>query len=203
MNNNLQEKGEQLRAAAGQVRGGVSDKLGDLSGSIMFRAILIGALGLCAIAWPATSFGLLLIAIAVLLIVDGLIGIVSVMRANERGAFLGQSILSLAIGALLLFWPGASVKTLFFLLGVWSLLHGIMLLWSLRDLPETDPYRSTQRIVGIILAIIGAVLLIWPGAGIVTLSWMLGLAALVIAGVLFWLSRRMKQLKNRVSGDVA
>ena len=200
MNNNVQEKGEQLRAAAGQVRSGVSEKLGDLSGSIMLKAILIGVLGLCVIVWPTTSFGLLVVAIAVLLIVDGLIGIFSVMRANERGAFLGQSFLSIAIGAILLFWPGASVKTLFFLLGAWSLLHGIMLLWSLRELPEDDPYRSTQRTVGIILAVIGAVLLIWPGAGVVTLSWMLGLAALVIAGVLFWLSQRMKRLKRRVEG---
>jgi len=200
VNNNVQEKGEQLRAAAGQVRSGVSEKLGDLSGSIMLKAILIGVLGLCVIVWPTTSFGLLVVAIAVLLIVDGLIGIFSVMRANERGAFLGQSFLSIAIGAILLFWPGASVKTLFFLLGAWSLLHGIMLLWSLRELPEDDPYRSTQRTVGIILAVIGAVLLIWPGAGVVTLSWMLGLAALVIAGVLFWLSQRMKRLKRRVEG---
>lgn len=200
MNNNLQEKGEQLRAAAGQVRSGVSEKLGDLSGSIMFKAILIGVLGLCVIVWPTTSFSILLIAIAILLIVDGLIGIFSVMRANERGAFLGQSILSLAIGAALLFWPGASVKTVFLLLGIWALLHGVMLLWSLRELPDDDPYRSTQRTVGIILAIIGAVLLIWPGAGMVTVSWMLGLAALVIAGALFWLSRRMKRLQDRVEG---
>jgi uncharacterized membrane protein HdeD (DUF308 family) len=143
------------------------------------------------------------VAVAILLIIDGIAGIFSVLRANERGAFLGQSILSLAIGGVLLLWPGATARTLMLVLGVWALLHGATLLWSLRELSQADAYRGAQQTVGIALVVIGAILVLWPGAGIVTLSWVLGIAALVIAAVLFWLAQRMKQMQLRIDGDQA
>ena len=203
MNENPQQRGERLRDAATQVRGGLSEKLGDLSGAIMIKSVLIAVLGLCVIFWPTTAFNILLVAVAILLIIDGIAGIFSVLRANERGAFLGQSILSLAIGGVLLLWPGATARTLMLVLGVWALLHGATLLWSLRELSQADAYRGAQQTVGIALVVIGAILVLWPGAGIVTLSWVLGIAALVIAAVLFWLAQRMKQMQLRIDGDQA
>ena len=203
MNENPQQRGERLRDAATQVRGGLSEKLGDLSGAIMIKSVLIAVLGLCVIFWPTTAFNILLVAVAILLIIDGIAGIFSVLRANERGAFLGQSILSLAIGGVLLLWPGATARTLMLVLGAWALLHGATLLWSLRELSQADAYRGAQQTAGIALVVIGAILVLWPGAGIVTLSWVLGIAALVIAAVLFWLAQRMKQMQLRIDGDQA
>ena len=203
MNESPQQRGERLRDAATQVRGGLSEKLGDLSGAIMIKSVLIAVLGLCVIFWPTTAFNILLVAVAILLIIDGIAGIFSVLRANERGAFLGQSILSLAIGGVLLLWPGATARTLMLVLGAWALLHGATLLWSLRELSQADAYRGAQQTAGIALVVIGAILVLWPGAGIVTLSWVLGIAALVIAAVLFWLAQRMKQMQLRIDGDQA
>lgn len=180
------------------MRGGLSGKLGDLAGAIRIKAVIIAVLGLSVIFWPTTMFNMLLIAVAVLLIADGVGGLMTARRAEERGAFLGQSLLSLVTGGVLLVWPGATSRTLMLVLGAWALLHGVMLLWSLRQLEADDPYRSTQQSVGIVLVVIGAVLLGWPGAGIVALSWVLGIAALGIAAVLFWLAGRMKQLTGRV-----
>jgi uncharacterized membrane protein HdeD (DUF308 family) len=202
MNENLQERGEQLQAAATQVRGGLSDRLSDLSGTIMIKAVIIAVLGICVLIWPATAFSVLLFAVAALLILDGIAGLVSVFRTSERGAFLGQSILSIVIGGILLLWPAATSRTLMLVFGAWALLHGLMLLWSLRELPKDDTYRNTQKTVGIVLAVIGGILLLWPGAGIVTLSWVLGIGALIIAAVLFWLAQRMKRVKSRVDGEV-
>jgi uncharacterized membrane protein HdeD (DUF308 family) len=202
MNENLQERGEQLQAAAAQVRGGLSDRLSDLSGTIMIKAVIIAVLGICVLIWPATAFSVLLFAVAALLILDGIAGLVSVFRTSERGAFLGQSILSIVIGGILLLWPAATSRTLMLVLGAWALLHGLMLLWSLRELPKDDTYRNTQKTVGIVVAVIGGILLLWPGAGIVTLSWVLGIGALIIAAVLFWLAQRMKRVKSRVDGEV-
>jgi uncharacterized membrane protein HdeD (DUF308 family) len=203
MNENLNERGEKLRAAAAQARGGLGDRLGDLSGAIMIRALLLALVGISVIFWPATALSILLISVAILLIVDGIVGIFGALRANERGAFLGQSILSLLMGGVLFLWPAATTRTLMLVLGAWALVHGVLLLWSARELAADDPYRGTQQTVGIVLAVIGGLLLFWPGAGVVALSWILGGAALVIAAVLFWLSRRMKGLGNRVAGDSA
>jgi uncharacterized membrane protein HdeD (DUF308 family) len=58
-----------------------------------------------------------------------------------------------------------------------------------------------QKVAGIVLTLVGVVLVFWPGIAAVTLSWLVGIAALLIAAVLFWLSQRMEKLQDRVAGD--
>ena len=188
---------EILRAAATHGQAAVSAKLGDLSGSMTIKAVLLAIVGVCAIFWPTSSITLLTKAVAILLIVDAVIGLFSVFRANERGAYLLQAVLGFGIGAVLLFWPDQSLRMLMFFLGIWALLTGISLLLP-GDAALDAEYRQTSKTVGIVLTITGAVLLFWPGTGIVTLGWVIGIAALVIAAVLFWLASRMKTLRGRV-----
>lgn len=197
---NPREPGERIQAAAEAARSGVSSRIGDIAGSLLIKAILVGIVGVLVLFWPTTSFRFLILAVGALLVIDGIVGIVGMLRADERGAFLGQSIFSFLVGGVLLLWPEASTRTLMLLLGTWALLHGAMLMWGLREIPPDAPYRGTQRTVAIIMAILGLVLLLWPNIGVVTLSWVIGLAALALAGVLFWLSRRMKGLQQRVGG---
>jgi uncharacterized membrane protein HdeD (DUF308 family) len=48
------------------------------------------------------------------------------------------------------------------------------------------------------VAVIGLVLLIWPGTGVVAISWIIALAALMLAALLIFLALRLKRLKKRV-----
>ena len=197
MNENPEMRGEKLRAAAARGQEAVSSKLGDLWGSMMIKAVVLAIVGVCALVWPTSSITLLTKAVAILLIVDAVISLVSIFRAEERGAYLLQAVLGFGVGAVLLFWPDQSIRMLMLFLGVWALLTGIALLLP-GDAAGDPAYRQTARTVGIVLCVIGAVLLFWPGTGIVTLGWVLGLAALAIAALLFWLASRMKSLRRRV-----
>jgi uncharacterized membrane protein HdeD (DUF308 family) len=197
MNENPEIRGDKLRAAAARGQDAVSTKLGDLSGAIMIKAVLLAVVGVCALIWPTSSITLLTKAVAILLIVDAVISLVGIFRANERGAYLLQAVLGFGIGAVLLFWPDQSLRMLMLFLGIWALLTGISLLLPGDAAVDAD-YRQTAKTVGIVLSVIGAVLLFWPGTGIVTLGWVIGIAALIIAALLFWLASRMKRLKRRV-----
>lgn len=200
MNQESRQPGERLQAAAARARSGASERIDKIAGSLMIRAVLVGLVGLLILFWPAASLRLLVVAVAVLLVIDGIAGIVGMFRADERGAFLGQSLFSLLVGGALLLLPEPSTRALMLLLGVWALVHGAMLMWALRGVPAEAPYRSTQQIVAAIMAILGIVLLAWPNVGLVALSWMVGIAALIVAGVLFWLSRKMKGVGERIAG---
>lgn len=198
MSDDIRKPGERLQAAAANARAEVSNRIGDIARSLTFKALLLGVVGLLILFWPAASFRFLVIAIGVLLVIDGVSGIVGMFKAGERSAFLGQGIFSLIAGAALLIWPEASISTLMLLLGLWALAHGALLLWGLRDVPADAAYRGTQRNVAIVMAVLGLALLVWPNLGVVTFSWLIGLAALALAAALFWLSSHMKTLKQRV-----
>jgi uncharacterized membrane protein HdeD (DUF308 family) len=48
------------------------------------------------------------------------------------------------------------------------------------------------------VAVVGLVLLIWPGTGVVAISWIIALAALMLAALMIFLALRLKRLKKRV-----
>jgi uncharacterized membrane protein HdeD (DUF308 family) len=201
MSEDTGKPGERIRAAASQARSGLTDRLGHVRRALLIKAILIAIAGICVIAWPQASAQYLLWAIAALLVFDGIAGVLSLFNAGERGAYFIQGLISLAVGAVLFLWPGATIRTLVLVFGAWAILNGIALLWTLKDLDRDDALRQVQKVAGIVLTLVGVVLVFWPGIAAVTLSWLVGIAALLIAAVLFWLSQRMEKLQDRVAGD--
>jgi uncharacterized membrane protein HdeD (DUF308 family) len=201
MTENEGKPGERILAAASSARSGLSDRLGNVRRSLLIKAVLVAIAGVCVIAWPAATAVYLLWAIALLLIIDGIAGVLSLFRAGERGAYFFQGLISLAAGAVLLLWPGATIRTLVLVFGVWAILNGVSMLLSLKDLDQDAPLRQAQKTVGIVLGVVGILLVFWPGVAGVALSWLVGIAAFIIAAVLFWLSRRMDKLQERVAGE--
>ena len=101
------------------------------------------------------------------------------------------------IGAVLLIWPG-STKILLVLFGAWIFYTGIRHILFSRSLSDNDPERSAVSTIGIIATLIGLVLLLWPQAGVTTIAWLIGIVALLVAGLLGYLARRLKQFGARI-----
>ncbi len=188
---------EELVEAAGAVRIKVRESLGDFRRSLMIKALLLAILGLCALFWPGASMALLVRLVGIFCIVDGILSIVQARSAANGQSYWGEAIVSLSIGAVLLLWPG-SAKILLLLFGAWMLYTGIRSFFLSRQLDPMDPDRSTLRMIGIGSCIVGLVLLLWPGAGVATLSWLIGITALVIAGMMFFAATRMKQIGSEI-----
>jgi len=105
------------------------------------------------------------------------------------------------VGAVLLFWPGMTVKWLLIALGILVLLHGTSLFLAGRSAQQGDPDRGLLVTMGTVLAVIGLVLIIWPGAGAVTISWLVAALAFVVGAMLVFLALRLRKVKQRV-GDL-
>ncbi len=198
-----EDHAEPLRAAAARVtdrvQGRVDDKLGDLWWALILRAAILGAMGLFAIFWPDSGLTFLVRAIAFFMIADGVVGLFGAVAARDRGANLAQGIVGVVLGVVLLAWPDASARTLMVLLAGWALFHGLSLLWESRRLDPGDPYRSTTRTLSIVLSAVGAAFLFWPDAGTVALAWVIGIGALIVAAVFFFLAHRLRGARHRIS----
>lgn len=188
---------EQVAQAAAVLRSSAQQNLGDFRRSILVKAALLAILGICALFWPGTSMAFLVRLVGAFCIADGISSIIQARRAVNGQSYWGEAIVSLLIGAVLLFWPG-SAKILLLLFGAWMLYTGIRSFFLSRQLDAADPERSTLQLIGIIASVVGLVLLLWPGAGVATLSWLIGIAALVIAGLMIFGATRMKQLGTQV-----
>jgi uncharacterized membrane protein HdeD (DUF308 family) len=53
-------------------------------------------------------------------------------------------------------------------------------------------------IVGAVLAVIGLILVVWPNTGVVAITWLIAIVALVIGCVLIFVATRLRRIANRL-----
>ena len=189
---------EQLRAAAAGLQNRVSEKMSGIWWAFLLRGLLALGLGVCALIWPSLTLALLIRLIGIYAVLDGAAGIVSSIRHRELQSYLVLSLASLAVGAILIFWPGVTVKGLLIILGFWAVLQGANLFLAGRGAEINDPNRTLLTTTGTVLAVIGLVLIIWPGVGVITISWLVAALAFLIGALLVYLALRLRRVKRRV-----
>jgi uncharacterized membrane protein HdeD (DUF308 family) len=193
----MSENREPGRPLAG-ARSRVSDKLGDIWWAFMARGVLAAVLGLCALIWPSVGLAILMRLVGLYCLADGAAALIGAFRTSERSSHLLQAALGLVVGVLLLFWPEGSVRTLLVIFGVWALLTGVSQIVAARRTDAEGGERSVMTTIGWIVAVVGAILIVWPGTGVVAIAWVIGIAALVLAALLIWLAVRFKRLGERL-----
>ena len=195
----MAQEREQLAAAAAEARARISDRLGDVWWSLLVRGLLAVALGLAALFWPKATLAILVRLIGVYVLLDGILSLLAAFRARELGAYLVPGLISLAIGLVLLFWPDATGRFLMVIVGIWALFQGVILFLAGRQTDSNDPDRGLTITMGVVAAIVGLILIIWPGTGVVTISWIIAIAALLLGGLLISFAMRIKGAKKRVA----
>lgn len=189
---------ERLQAAAAGLQHRISGKMHNVWWSFMLRGVLALALGVSALIWPKLTLGLLVRLIGIYALLDGAAGFISGIRGRDLQSYLLPALASLAAGAVLLFWPGLTVKWLLIILGIWALLHGASLFLAGRGTEHNDPNRGLLLTIAAVLTLIGLMLIVWPGTGAVTISWLVAALAFAVGAMLVFLALRLRQVKLRV-----
>jgi uncharacterized membrane protein HdeD (DUF308 family) len=94
--------------------------------------------------------------------------------------------------------PSTSARTLLMVFGGWALFTGVSHILAARRANIEDTDRGPMTTMGAVVTVVGLVLLIWPGTGVVAISWIIALAALLFATLLIFLALHLKWLKKRV-----
>ena len=177
---------------------GVRPYTGQIWWLFMLRGVLAALLGACALIWPTLTVGVLVLIVGVYLIADGVTGLVVAWRAPAHSVRLLQPAVGLAVGLLLVLWPSQSARTLFVVLGAGAVFVGISYVVGARRLGIGTMDRRLITTVGVVASLLGVILLVWPGAGVVSVSWIIAVTALLMAVVQIFLGVRLKQLGVRI-----
>jgi len=184
---------EQLRQVASRMQGRMSGLLGELWWSYLLRGLLALALGFGALFWPQSTIELLISLVGIFAVLNGVAGLLSAWQARLPGSYWLPGWLSLAAGAVLLFWPGVTVHLLFVIVGAWAVIQGGSLWMMAREVAVGDPDRGLLTTIGVVGVLIGLVLIFWPGTGAVAISWLIAALALTAGGVLVYLALHLRR----------
>ena len=190
--------GDRLKVAAVGLRSRASEKLGDLWWWFLLRGLLAGALGLAALVWPGTSLTVLAGLVGLYCLLDGLAGLVAALRGADSGTTWLTTLAGLAAGAVLLFWPGVTLRAFLMAFGAWALVTGASHIIAARGRREGEEQGTTVTL-GVLVAVFGLVLVVWPGTGVVTIAWVIAAAAFVIAALLVFIALRLRRLQERLA----
>ena len=61
-----------------------------------------------------------------------------------------------------------------------------------------DENRWLVAVAGIVIALVGVVFIAWPKSGVVAISWLIAIGALIVGALLIFLATRLKGFKKRV-----
>ena len=149
----------------------------------IIRGVLAIIFGLIALLAPIATAIALAILIAAYAIVNGVFDIIEAIRHRGSSSMVFRIVLgavSILFGILVLVWPGISLAILVIMVGIWAIIIGIIqIVASVRH--RAVPHSGwVWGIIGGALSILfGILVLIWPGTGLVSIIWIIGIWAIV------------------------
>ena len=193
------EDRERLRAAAAAVKTGLADRLSAVWWVYLLRGLLSAGIGLFALLSPLATVEALVRLIGILLLLDAASGLIGTIRSSDRGANLYTVLIGAGAGLILLFWPAATARAALILFGAWLGIFGLGLIFVARRLGGPDGRNTAVMTGGAIALLLGVVLILWPGLGTVTFSWMFGFTALLMGGVFLFLAIKLRRVVKRLA----
>src|SRR5882757_10599950 len=171
------------------------------------RGIFAIVFGLLALIFPGPTMLSLVILFSAYMLVDGIFGIISAVRAIRRkedrwGLLIFEGLIDIAVGILAFLWPGITVVAFVLLVGAWAIVTGAVMTAAGFRL-NVSHGRWWLVLSGLLSLGFGTVLVIIPLIGAIVLTWWLGAYALVfgIALVIFSFKLRSRQ-HERVNPNV-
>jgi uncharacterized membrane protein HdeD (DUF308 family) len=162
------------------------------------RGVLGIVFGCIALIFPGPTMLSLVIVFSAYMLVDGVAGIISAVRAMRRrdrwGLLVFEGLLNIAVGIIAFLWPGITVLAFVLLVAAWAIVSGALMTAAGFRL-NIDHGRWWLVLGGLLSLVYGALLIATPLIGAIVLTWWLGAYALAfgIALVIFSLKLRSRQ----------
>ena len=160
------------------------------------RGVLAVVLGVLVFAWPAITIAALIIVFGVYIFVDGIFLIIKAIGGwksrDDRWLLLLEGLLGIGIGVITFFAPGVTAVGLLFYIAAWSLTTGILEIVGAIRLRKEIKGEVLWILSGIVSILFAVFLMIFPGAGILGLIWLLGVYAFVFGVFLIALGIRIR-----------
>ena len=170
--------------------------------AIGIRGVLGILFGLIALFLPGATMLSLVLVFAAYAFLDGVLGIVSAVRAareNERwGYLILEGLVDIAAAAVAVLWPGITVMAFVFVIAFWAIVTGVLELMAAFRLDFIDG-RGWLVFGGIVSILYGALLIAAPMIGAVVLTWWLGAYALVFGVCLVVLAFKLRARLEKLS----
>jgi uncharacterized membrane protein HdeD (DUF308 family) len=147
------------------------------------RGVVAVIFGVLALIWPGQALQALVLVFGAYAFVDGIFAIFAGIAA--RGTFdrwwavLLEGVAGIVIGLLTFFWPGITALALLYFIAAWALITGIFEIVAAIQLRRVITGEWMLILGGLLSIVFSVLLVVFPGAGAVSVIWMIGIYAVI------------------------
>ncbi len=164
---------------------------------LLVRGIAAIVFGIAAFAWPAPTIAILVMLFGAYVLVDGVFGVVEAIRYRNRmdrwWVWLLEGALGIVVGALMLFMPGVTAYFLLMFIAFWAIFGGILRIVAAIQLRRAISGEWLLGLGGALSILFGVLLIAMPGAGILSLLWLIAIWAVLLGVVFIFLGLRLRK----------
>ncbi|HEX8032914.1 MAG TPA: HdeD family acid-resistance protein [Ktedonobacterales bacterium] len=170
--------------------------------SLVIRGVLAILFGIVAFIYTGQTLLALVFVFGVFAVLSGIATLVAAVRAGEahqRWGWLAVSgILSIAAGIVAFVWPGITALAFVYLVAAWAILSGGAEIAFALAYPDTLAHPWLAGLSGLLSVVFGILLAVWPRAGVVTLTWLVGIYAIAYGATLLYYAFRLQEVRKAV-----
>jgi uncharacterized membrane protein HdeD (DUF308 family) len=156
--------------------------------------------GIAAFVWPGATLAALVLLFGAYVFVDGIFAVGAGIGMRRQLSLwwlvVLEGIAGIILGLLTLRSPDTTALVLLTLIAAWSILTGVFEIVTavrVRDLIENEWLLILSGVVSIIF---GILLIVFPGAGALSIVWLLGAYALLFGVLTLMLALRVRGMRD-------
>jgi len=156
-------------------------------GTLLVRGIIAVLFGIVAFVWPGLTALFLITLFGAYAFIDGIIAVI--VSVQERSVvrywwvLLLEGIAGIIIGILTFIHPGVTAIALVIFIAVWAVITGVFEIAAAFSRRTSMAREWTLALSGVLSIILGILLFAQPGAGVVTLLFLIAFYA-ILFGIL-------------------
>lgn len=166
----------------------------------LIRGILAILFGILAIIWPLATVGALVLIFGAYALVDGIFDVIAGLSSigeNKRWwVLLLEGLVGIAVGLMTFFWPSVTAIILLYFIAAWAIVTGILEIIAAIQLRRVITGEWFMILAGIVSVLFGLYLFIFPGAGALSVVFIIGAYAILFGILLIILAFRLRSLAN-------
>jgi uncharacterized membrane protein HdeD (DUF308 family) len=168
--------------------------------AIVLRGVFAVLFGLGAFLWPGITLVVLVALYGAYLFADGILAVAWALMGRRAGAFpwgvFLAGLASIVAGVLTFLMPGLTALVLLYLIAAWAIVRGIFEIIAAFHLRRELTNEWLLALNGVLSVLFGILLIVAPGAGALTVLWIIGTFAIIVGVVMIMLGFRLKGLQG-------
>jgi uncharacterized membrane protein HdeD (DUF308 family) len=170
----------------------------------LFRGVFWIAFAIFALSHPRLSILSLTLALSIVLLADGAVNVVSAVRGRKENddwwiQLLG-GLCGIGIGLITIYNPAITALAAVLYVAIWAVSTGVLEIVGAVRLRKEIRGEFWLALAGVASVVFGVLLALNPGAGAVTLLWLMSIFAIAFGAMLMLLAFRVRRVARHVEG---